>query len=201
MTFIIGLTGGIGSGKSRTSELFASYNIDIIDTDSIAHALTQPQGAAIHAIKETFGNSYITTEDALDRTKMRSLVFSDQGSRKKLEAILHPLIHEEVARCIDLTRSPYTIIVVPLLIETGNYHAIIQRILVVDCDEEQQISRTITRSKLSEQAIRDIMSTQISRQERLRHADDVIINNHDIIFLKEQVHALHQKYVALASHH
>lgn len=199
MTFIVGLTGGIGSGKSKASEFFASHNIDIIDTDQVSHTVTQPQGVAIQPIKEAFGDVYITAEGALDRAKMRERVFSDDESRKKLEAILHPLIQQEVSHQIKLTQSPYAIIVVPLLVETGSYRDKIQRILVIDCDEAQQISRTMIRSKLDEQTVRDIMAIQAFRQERLTHADDVITNNQDLTFLQKQVDDLHKKYLALAS--
>ncbi len=198
MTFIVGLTGGIGSGKSRASELFASHNIDIIDTDQVSHAVTQPKGVAIQPIKEAFGDVYITAEGALDRAKMRERVFSDDKSRKTLEAILHPLIQQEVAHQIELTQSPYAIIVVPLLVETGSYRDKVQRILVIDCDETQQISRTMSRSKLDEQTVRDIMAIQAFRQERLTHADDVITNNQDLTFLQKQVDDLHKKYLTLA---
>jgi len=199
MTFIVGLTGGIGSGKSKASEFFASHNIDIIDTDQVSHAVTQPQGVAIQPIKEAFGDVYITAEGALDRAKMRERVFSDDESRKKLEAILHPLIQQEVSHQIKLTQSPYAIIVVPLLVETGSYRDKIQRILVIDCDEAQQISRTMIRSKLDEQTVRDIMAIQAFRQERLTHADDVISNNQDLTYLQKQVDDLHKKYLVLAS--
>jgi len=199
MTFIVGLTGGIGSGKSKASEFFASHNIDIIDTDQVSHTVTQPQGVAIQPIKEAFGDVYITAEGALDRAKMRERVFSDDESRKKLEAILHPLIQQEVSHQIKLTQSPYAIIVVPLLVETGSYRDKIQRILVIDCDEAQQISRTMTRSKLDEQTVRDIMAIQAFRQERLTHADDVISNNQDLTYLQKQVDDLHKKYLVLAS--
>ncbi len=199
MTFIVGLTGGIGSGKSKASEFFASHNVDIIDTDQVSHTVTQPQGVAIQPIKEAFGDIYITAEGALDRAKMRERVFSDDESRKKLEAILHPLIQQEVSHQIKLTQSPYAIIVVPLLVETGSYRDKIQRILVIDCDEAQQISRTMTRSKLDEQTVRDIMAIQAFRQERLTHADDVISNNQDLTYLQKQVDDLHKKYLVLAS--
>lgn len=199
MTFIVGLTGGIGSGKSRASELFAAHNIDIIDTDHVSHAVTQPSGVAIPAIKDAFGDQYITPEGALDRTKMRELVFADDASRQKLEGILHPLIQQEVAQCIENAQSPYAILVVPLLIETGSYHDKIQRILVVDCEEAQQIARTKTRSQLSEEMVHDIMAIQATRQERLQQADDVITNDQDLTHLQQQVDDLHQKYLDLAT--
>ncbi len=198
MTYIVGLTGGIGSGKSLASRFFTALGIDVIDTDEIARELTQPQGSAIIAIKEIFGNALITADGSLDRNKMRKLIFSNNILRKKLENILHPLIRKEAVRRTALAQSAYTIVVVPLLFETMDYHNMTQRNLVIDCAEESQIIRTMARSKLSEQEVRVIMATQISRQDRLKKADDLIINNQDIKYLQKQVNDLHQKYLLLS---
>lgn len=198
MTFIVGLTGGIGSGKSSVSKLFSDLGIDVIDTDIMARKLTEPYGLAIRMIQNTFGDTFIAADGSLDRNKMRSVIFSDNDSRLKLEKILHPLILKETVRQAAQTESSYTIIVVPLLFESNDYDNIIQRILVVDCEERQQILRTMARSKLSEQEVKAIMSTQVSREDRLQKADDIIINNHDINYLKTQVVHLHQKYLTLS---
>lgn len=198
MSLIIGLTGGIGSGKTSAAKFFAGLGTCIIDTDEIAHELTQPHGAAIGAIQQAFGKNFITVEGALNREKMRGLVFSDSASRQKLEAILHPLIHMAATRSAALASSPYVIMVVPLLLETGDYREIVQRVLVVDCDEQRQIIRAMARSGLSAQEVRAIMATQITRQQRLQQADDVIVNDCNLAHLQQQVEALHQKYLALA---
>ena len=198
MSLVIGLTGGIGSGKSSAAKLFAALGACVIDTDEIAHELTQSHGAAISAIRQNFGEDFITVEGALNREKMRSLVFSDSASRQKLEAILHPLIRMAAARSAALASSPYVIMVVPLLLETGDYREMVQRVLVVDCDEQKQIVRAMARSGLSAHEVRAIMATQIARQQRLQQADDVIANDSNLAHLQQQVEALHQKYLALA---
>ncbi|MCX7183759.1 MAG: dephospho-CoA kinase [Nitrosospira sp.] len=198
MSLVIGLTGGIGSGKSSAAKLFAALGACVIDTDEIAHELTQSHGAAISAIRQNFGEDFITGEGALNREKMRSLVFSDSASRQKLEAILHPLIRMTAARNAALASSPYVIMVVPLLLETSDYREMVRRILVVDCDEQKQIVRAMARSGLGAHEVRAIMATQIARQQRLQQADDVIANDSDLAHLQQQVEALHQKYLALA---
>ena len=197
MSLIIGLTGGIGSGKTSSARFFTAEGVTVIDTDTIAHGLTEPQGAAIPNIQKSFGSNFITADGKLDRKKMRSMIFSDIESRKQLEAILHPLIQTEVVRRIEIASSPYIIIVVPLLLETGSYCETVTRILVIDCNEECQITRTISRDGLSEQEVRAIMATQKSRQERLNQADDVIVNNADISHLQRQVKIQHDKYLSL----
>ena len=199
MSLIIGLTGGIGSGKTTVATFFAELGVDVVDTDAIAHELTQPRGVAITAIRQVFGEKYITDEDALDRKEMRQLVFSDDNSRRKLEAILHPLIRTEVVRRIALFCGPYGMIVVPLLLETRGYSNIVHRVLVVDSTENAQLARTMARAGVDEQTVRGIMSAQLSRTERLQQADDVIVNDLDMSHLKRQVDALHNKYLALAN--
>jgi len=194
MPLVIGLTGGVGSGKSSAAKFFAELGADVIDTDEIAHQFTRPEGVAMAAIQREFGEDFITTAGALDREKMRSLVFSDSNSRKKLEAILHPLIRTEAARRAAITAAPYVVMVVPLLLETGNYREMVQRILVIDCNEHSQIDRAMVRSGLSRQEVEAIMRVQISRQERLQQAGDVIINDSDMAHLRQQVEMLHQKY-------
>ena len=193
MTFIVGLTGGIGCGKSSVSQFFAELGIDIIDTDVIARKLTQPDGQAIGLIRDSFGDAFLIANGSLDRERMRNQVFSDSHARRKLEKILHPLILKEVIEQIKQARSPYIVLAVPLLFETDDYDDIIHRSLVVDCEESIQISRTMARSQLSEQQVKAIMAQQISRQTRLQKTDDIITNNRDIDFLKTQVTQLHNK--------
>lgn len=198
MPFIIGLTGGIGCGKTSASKLFTLLGADIIDTDEISRKLTQSDGPAISAIREVFGDTYVTTDGALDRKQMRQLVFSDSSSRHQLEKILHPFIFTEAARRAKLGSSPYAIMVIPLLFETNDYDKIIRRSLVIDCDEKNQIMRTMKRSKLNEQEVRAIIAAQLSRQKRLQKADDVIVNNNDLDYLQKQVKKYHQKYLTLS---
>lgn len=198
MPLIIGLTGGIGCGKSTATKWFAAHGIDIIDTDEIAHELTQPRGKAIEIIKNTFGTEFITQEGFLDRNRMRQLVFSNQTLKNKLEAILHPLIYQEVCSRIHSATSAYIIVIVPLLLETKAFQKLVDRILVIDCPEQLQIARTIARSKLDAQEVRAIMAAQMPRKDRLARADDIIVNEQDLNHLHEQVEMFHLKYLALA---
>ena len=197
MSLIIGLTGGIGSGKTSATKFFAAEGIAIIDADTIAHELTGVQGDAIPNIKKYFGVDFITKNGKLDRKKMKNRIFSDINSRKKLEEILHPLIQAEIMHRIETAFSPYIIVVAPLLLETGDYCETVTRILVVDCNEECQISRTVSRDGLSKEDVRTIMATQKPRQERLNQADDVIVNDTDISSLQEKVKLQHNKYLSL----
>ncbi|MEO8992521.1 MAG: dephospho-CoA kinase [Nitrosospira sp.] len=199
MPLIIGLTGGIGSGKTSAAKIFAALGVDVVDTDAIAHELTQAQGAAIADIRQAFTGKFITADGALKREEMRTLVFSDSNARHTLEAILHPLIRVEVVRRFAHCCALYGMIVVPLLLETRAYHELIQRILVVDCSERDQVVRATTRTGLDERTVRAIMSAQLSRKERLRQADEVIINDADMAHLERQVNALHWKYLILAN--
>lgn len=199
MVFTIGLTGGIGSGKTSVANLFQELGIEIIDTDRIAHQLTQVGGDAIHPIRLTFGDHFILSDGSLNRSVMRQSIFSDESARHKLEAILHPLIYQEVLRRLPLIQSSYGVLVVPLLLETKEYLELINRVLVVDCPESLQISRTMQRSQLEEQEVRQVMAVQRSRTERLLYADDVIINDSDSQHLQRQVQRLHQKYLAFAN--
>jgi dephospho-CoA kinase len=201
MALIIGLTGGIGSGKTSAADLFKELDIEIIDTDQIAHELTQSAGAAIDTIRVAFGDNFIMEDGSLDRVAMRELVFSDNAAKQKLESILHPLIYQETVRRIPLIRSEYGILVIPLLLETRNYLGLIDRVLVIDCPESLQIARTVLRSRLSKQNVRAIMATQCSRNERLKQADDVIVNDLDKQHLQHQVQVLHEKYLVLAHQH
>ena len=197
MSLIIGLTGGIGSGKTSATRFFAAEGIAIIDADTIAHELTGAQGDAIPNIKKYFGVDFITKNGKLDRKKMKNRIFSDINSRKKLEKILHPLIQAEIMHRIETAFSPYIIVVAPLLLETGDYCETVTRILVVDCNEEYQISRTVSRDGLSKEEVRTIMATQKPRQERLNQADDVIVNDTDISSLQEKVKLQHNIYLSL----
>jgi dephospho-CoA kinase len=195
--FCIGLTGGIGCGKSTAAKIFAELGAAVVDTDEIAHELTGPAGAALAAIRAEFGPDYIAADGALDRARMRQLVFSDAEARQRLEAILHPLIRRESRARIAAARQPYVILVVPLLLETGAYRDLIKRVLVVDCDEAQQIARATRRSGLSAAEVRAIMTAQVAGPARLAAADDVLRNDADLKRLRRDAEALHAKYLAL----
>jgi len=199
VTLVVGLTGGIGCGKSSACKIFTELGVDVIDADKISHELTQHNGAAIPAIRSQFGEEYIGTDGALDRAKMRKLVFSDNGCRIKLEALLHPLILETTAKRILHCNSPYVIVAIPLLLETDDYNYLVNRILVVDCNEQLQIIRAMKRSHLSVEEIKAIMAAQINRRQRLVKADDIIVNNDDISCLKKQVVRMHRNYIKLSS--
>ncbi|MBP6070472.1 MAG: dephospho-CoA kinase [Candidatus Accumulibacter sp.] len=199
MSFIVGLTGGIGSGKTTVADLFARRGAALVDTDAIAHELTGPQGAAMAAISAAFGAAVLRPDGGLDRAAMRAVVFSDSSAKARLEAILHPLIRQQsAARCKAATSAPYVLLVVPLLVETGSYRQRADRVLVVDCDESVQISRVMARSGLAADAVKAIMATQASRAERRAVADDVVLNEGGLEALLPQVEGLHLRYLDLA---
>lgn len=193
----VGLTGGIGSGKSTVAHQFGARGVPIIDTDQIAHAMVQPGTAALADIIKQYGDGVLDTRGALNRDKLRTLVFNDSEERKRLETILHPRIRAEVKRQLDGLDAPYVIVAVPLLIETG-FDDLVDRILVVDADETLQIERTTRRSGIAAQEIQKIISAQAAREQRLARADDVIDNNGDLVALERQVTQLHQRYLSLA---
>ncbi len=197
--FSVGLTGGIGSGKSAVADLLAQQGAAIIDTDQIAHALTAPGGAAIRPIAEQFGDSFLTPEGALDRAAMRKRVFSDAAAKRQLEAILHPLIRQQTRIEAERVPGSYLVFVVPLLVESGRWKDSVDRVLVVDCSEALQLERVMRRSQLSAEQVRAIMATQASREARLAVADDVIVNDQALDTLEQAVVALHQRYLALAT--
>ena len=199
MPYIVGLTGGIGSGKSAAARIFEELGATVIDTDAIAHALTGPGGAAIAPIRAAFGADYLTPEDALARPRMRELVFADAAKKRRLEAILHPLIRERSRELVRAARSPYVILMVPLLIESGDYRGRCQRILVVDCPKELQVERVMARSGIAAAQVHAIMATQVTPGARLAAADDVIDNSLDPAHLRRQVEALHARYLQLAA--
>ena len=199
MAFAIGLTGGIGSGKTTVAGLFALQGAGLVDADEISHRLTTPDQLAIAEIARKFGPQFLTADGSLDRVRMRNLVFADPAARKDLEAILHPLIRQESTRQIRESKAPYVVVVVPLLLETGTYRNEMGRILVVDCDPESQIRRVMARSGLSRAEVLSIIASQVSRQERLRKADDIIHNDNGLEALEAQVIPLHRRYLELAT--
>lgn len=196
---VVGLTGGIGSGKSTVADLFVARGVALVDTDAIAHELTGAGGAAMGEISAVFGPDIVDPAGGLDRAAMRRQVFADPAARQKLEAILHPMIREiSAARCAA-AKSPYVILAVPLLVESGTYRERCRRILVVDCPESRQIERVMSRNRMTADEVRAIMATQATRQERLAIADDVIVNDGGIDDLATQVDALHARYLKLSA--
>lgn len=197
--FSVGLTGGIGSGKTTVADMFAARGAAIIDTDQIAHQLTAPEGLAIPEIHTQFGEAFLTAEGAMDRARMREYVFAEPTAKARLEAILHPLIRIETERAAAQAKGDYLIFAVPLLVESGSWTQRVSRVLVVDCAEETQVRRVMFRSGLSESQVRAIMAAQASRQQRLMAADDVIDNDGEALALVPQVDRLHAMYLDLAS--
>jgi dephospho-CoA kinase len=195
--YVVGLTGGIGSGKSAAADEFARLGASVVDTDAIAHALTQQGGAAVPEVEKHFGKEFVR-DGAMDRKKMRDHVFANPAAKRELEALLHPMIREESARQIAAASAPYVVHVVPLLIESPDYRRRVNRVLVVDAPEEAQVARVRARSNLPEEAVRAIMRTQVTRTARLAAADDVIDNAGSRDALRNQVAALHQKYLQFA---
>ena len=191
----IGLTGGIASGKSTVADLFAGHGVPIIDTDVIARQLVQPGMPALHEIRAAFGDGVFNSQGQLDRTSMREIVFSDTSRREQLESILHPRIRDEAIAQSGAKDGPYQIIVVPLLVES-TMREFMDRVLVVDCDEETQLRRLLARDAENEDQARRILAAQASRAERLAIADDVISNSDDLAKTRQQVDALHEQYLS-----
>ena len=199
MSLVVGLTGGIGSGKSAAAEEFARLGATVVDTDAIAHELTGAGGAAVSEIARLFGRAFVDPSGAMNRKRMRDLVFSDAEEKARLEALLHPMIRAESERRIASAAGPYVVLVVPLLVESPGYRARLGRVLVVDCPEALQISRVRQRSGLPEAEVRRIIASQIQRERRLAAADDVIDNSGTIAALQQRVRELHENYLRIAA--
>ena len=200
MKYRVGLTGGIGSGKSTVAAIFADQGAAVIDSDAISHRLTQSAGAAIAPIRAEFGDNYIAADGALNRSRMRQLVFFDADARHRLENILHPLILDNMLETAGIEQgAPYQLLVIPLLFETPSYQKLVQHTLVVDCEATTQVTRARLRSGLDDRAVHAIMAAQVSRVERLKRADDVIKNDGDLASLRQQVEQLHQRYLAIST--
>ena len=199
MRYVVGLTGGIGSGKSEVATIFAGLGADVLDADDVAHALSARGEPGHAAIVEAFGSECLLPDGALDRTWLRERAFADPVFRDRLERALHPLIIAAIHRTIASWRSVYGILVVPLLLERGGLLSSVRRVLVVDCPEDSQVRRVVARSGLMPSAVRAIMATQLSRKERLAQADDVIDNSGAPAALKPQVEELDRRYRELAA--
>jgi len=195
--FIIGLTGGIGSGKTAVSDRFANVGISIVDADIASRTIVEPGKPALAQIAKKFGANVLLKNGELNRAKLREIVFADSKQRLALEAITHPLIRAEIIQGLEQARSPYVFLVSPLLMET-NQHQLCQRILLVDVPQQLQLERASNRDGVSTDQIKAIMAAQTSREDRRSKADDIIVNDQGLEFLDQQVEQLHQSYLKLA---
>ncbi|MCQ4288641.1 dephospho-CoA kinase [Pseudomonas stutzeri] len=194
--WVLGLTGGIGSGKSAVVEEFGRLGAHWVDADHAARWVVEPGKPALRLIAERFGEAVLASDGSLDRAVLRERIFQDLAQRKWLEELLHPLIRQEVADHLARATSPYAIMVSPLLVESGQYRQV-DRVLVVDVPEAVQVERAVRRDQSSEAQIQAIIKAQVSREERLRHADDVLVNDRDLAWLKAEVERLHNFYLTL----
>ena len=200
--FSVGLTGGVGSGKSTIAAMLTACGAAIIDADAIAHRLTDTGGAAIEAVRESFGTEAIAADGSLDRARMRARVFSDSAALRRLESLLHPMIRAVMReRGAELIAggSPYVVYVVPLLVETGNWRGNVDRVLLIDCSEATQMARVCARSGLDEKMARKIIASQATRQQRLSVADDVLLNEAPLDQIERNVQHLHSAYLRFAA--
>lgn len=195
---VIGLTGGIGSGKSTVAALFAEHGVPVIDTDRIARELVEPGQPALEEIREAFGAEVLDPDGRLDRARLRAIVFGARERRLQLEAILHPRIRQTVRERIRALTTPYCLVAIPLLVETGQRDQV-DRVLVIDTPPEEQVRRTRARDGLSAAQVAAIMEAQADRQTRLAAADDVIRNDADLEHLRHEVERLHTRYLQLAA--
>lgn len=194
--WILGLTGGIGSGKSAAAQHFIDLGVHVVDADHAARWVVEPGRPALAKIVEHFGPGVLQADGQLDRAALRKLIFEVPEERRWLEALLHPLIATEIVDHLSKAQSPYAILVSPLLIESGQY-AMTQRVLVIDAPEQLQIERTLQRDQTSEQQVQAILKAQSSRQDRVSHADDVVVNDRDLAWLQSEVERLHHFYLTL----
>jgi dephospho-CoA kinase len=194
--WILGLTGGIGSGKSAVAQQFIDLGIHAVDADHAARWVVEPGKPALTKIVEHFGEGILQANGQLDRPALRSKIFSDPGERRWLEALLHPLINQEIQQSLASAQSPYAILVSPLLVESGQ-RLMTQRLLVIDAPEALQIQRTMDRDQTSSEQVEAILKAQAKREERLRHAHDVLVNDRDLSWLQNEVQRLHTFYLSL----
>jgi dephospho-CoA kinase len=196
---IVALTGGIGSGKSEAARQFKALGVPIVDADVIAHELTAPNEPILEAIKRTFGDVFINIDGTINRDMLRKHVFENPAERLKLEALIHPAIHERALKQLSdnecLLQPAYQILVIPILFENNRYDGVANNILVIDCDENLQIQRTMARSQMSESEVKDVMRAQVPRSLRLNLADNVITNNGSLAELQENVTKFHKNLI------
>ncbi len=202
--YVVGLTGGIGSGKSTACSIFSELGIDIVDADTISHELVTPgslafNSQAFNSIVQHFGDKIQTPQGGLNRSLLRELIFTSEEEKLYLENLLHPLVREEIIKRLTAASSPYVILSAPLLLENEHY-SFVNKVLVIDSPEDQQINRTIARDNVQAEAVKKIIASQLSRKERLEKADDVIVNNGNIADLKRKILELHNYYGQQSSH-
>jgi dephospho-CoA kinase len=198
MTLVVGLTGGIGSGKSEVANAFAALGVPVVDVDAIAHELSAAGAAGQRAVADAFGPSAVADDGSLDRRWLRDQAFADPAFRRRLESLLHPLIRAEADARVAQWTTPYGLLMVPLLLERSGVRDRVDRVLVVDCPEDVQVARVMARSGLSAEQVRAIMAAQVSREARLAHADDVIDNGGPREAIAPQVARLHARYCRIA---
>ncbi|MDG9668247.1 dephospho-CoA kinase [Hahella sp. CR1] len=198
-SLVIGLTGGIASGKSAAAAMFVELGVPCIDADQVARDVVEPGEPALQHIAEHFGSALITPSGALDRAALRKLVFHDPEQKKWLESLLHPLINQRIRNWLSACASPYCILASPLLLETRQ-HELVERVLVIDVPEPVQIARAMARDQNSEDLVRRIIATQSGREYKRQHADDIILNDKDLAHLNQEVAKLHEYYLELAQH-
>lgn len=197
--YVVALTGGIGSGKSEAAKQFAALGVPIVDVDAISHALTATGNPFLQQIKDVFGSEIFNTDRSLNRAKLRALVLTEPEQRMKLEQLIHPAIHNAALNQLEENQKKlqpaYQLLVIPLLFENNRYQTVVNKALVIDCDEQLQIERAMTRSQLTENEVRAMMAAQVSRERRLQLADEIIENNSTLEHLNKQVNKLHKKLI------
>jgi len=195
--YIVGLTGGIGSGKTTIANFFSENNIEVINADQLARRVVEPGTSALLQIKKKFGDQILTESNGLNRSLLREIIFNDERKRVWLENLLHPLIEDEISKSMKLAVSQYVILESPLLLETDQ-HKFVNRILVVDVSPEVQLKRTLSRDGGSEATVKAIINSQLTRVQRLSMADDIIYNEQDLQSVRVELKALHQSYLSMA---
>lgn len=198
--FVVGLTGGIGSGKTAASDYLAGKGITVVDADLVSRLVVEPGQPALQAIAERFGSGVIQHDGTLDRRALREIVFADPAARKDLEAITHPAIGAEIFRQLHHASSPYTLLVSPLLLESSQ-HKMAQRILLIDVPEALQLARTVSRDEVAETQVKAIIAAQMSRADKRQRADDIVVNDADLASLHRQLDSLHETYLKMARAH
>jgi len=194
--WILGLTGGIGSGKSAAAERFAELGVHVVDADQVARSVVEPGSAALAQIVDRFGVPILASSGELNRAALRERIFASVEDRHWLERLLHPLIRQEIWASLSRAESPYAVLVSPLLVESRQ-HEQVDRVLVVDVPEDLQLQRVLARDQVSEDQVRAILAAQARREDRLRHANDVLVNDRDLSWLRQEVDRLHDRYLQL----
>ncbi|MCP5358745.1 MAG: dephospho-CoA kinase [Pseudomonadales bacterium] len=196
--FVVGVTGGIGSGKSAATAMFAELGVQVVDADIVARQVVEPGCPALARIAEHFGSHLLHPDGSLDRTALRNIVFSQASEREWLEALLHPLIREEIGRQLSRCHSPYSILSSPLLLETGQ-NKLVDTVLLIDVSEETQIERTRLRDGADTSKVEAIMASQWSREKRQRHADHILLNEGSLEELRDRIRTLHEEFLQQAA--